>query len=730
MNRITPEALYRLLPAVHRLRDADEGGPLEGLIAVLAREGAVVEENIEQLLDNLFIETCADWAAPYIGGSIGYRALYEVEGTDVGNRAEVANTIAYRRRKGTAAVLEALARDVTGWPAHVVEFFQITATCQHMNHVRPAHHLAPDLHDPLALEPLNRAFDRVSHTVDVRSIQQSVSRKSIGGKHNFPNIGLYLWRLLPMRHTRVPTTRVDDRRYLFDPLGAPRQLVNAPEPEDTITSISEPEHVPVDISRRLLHADPARWYGRALEIFVDDQSVPVTRIEACDLSDDGPGWNHSPHDAIEAADLADIEGGLPLDPPANALVRVDPVLGRIAFPEEETGEVRASFRIGFPARMGGGEYNRAATLTRDPGQALVPCPTATHPDIPSALAAVQADGGIVEITSSDVFTDDLVIDAAAGTELILRAANGVRPILRPSEPIRISGGAESRITLDGVVIDGEPVEIVPNGDDESPKSVTLRHLTLIPGLAFDEAGDPRSPGATSLTVTTTGVELLIDRSVSGPMRMDQTTNAELRDSIVDAASLPARESAEGLAIAGAPDASEPAGALTIIASTVIGRILARSFPLVSDSILHARTTDDTAPVRVLRRQQGCMRFSFVPDGSVTPRRYRCQPQLAIDQAVAAAEAEAGGGISAAVRELIRARIVRRMRPGFMAQSASHPAYVQLRRATPVEIRTGASDESEMGAYHGVFAPQREANLRIRLEEYLRFGLEAGVFYET
>jgi len=71
-----------------------------------------------------------------------------------------------------------------------------------------------------------------------------------------------------------------------------------------------------------------------------------------------------------------------------------------------------------------------------------------------------------------------------------------------------------------------------------------------------------------------------------------------------------------------------------------------------------------------------------------------------------------------------------MRPGFMAQSASHPAYVQLRLATPVEIRTGASDESEMGAYHGVFAPQREANLRIRLEEYLRFGLEAGVFYET
>ena len=98
MNRITPEALYGLLPAVHRLRDADAGEPLKALIAVLAREGAVVEENIEQLLDNLFIETCADWAAAYIGGTVGYRPLYPIEGFAVGNRAEVANTIGYRRR--------------------------------------------------------------------------------------------------------------------------------------------------------------------------------------------------------------------------------------------------------------------------------------------------------------------------------------------------------------------------------------------------------------------------------------------------------------------------------------------------------------------------------------------------------------------------------------------------------------------------------------------------------
>jgi hypothetical protein len=36
----------------------------------------------------------------------------------------------------------------------------------------------------------------------------------------------------------------------------------------------------------------------------------------------------------------------------------------------------------------------------------------------------------------------------------------------------------------------------------------------------------------------------------------------------------------------------------------------------------------------------------------------------------------------------------------------------------------------MGAFHALFPAQREANLRIRLDEYLRVGLSAGIFYET
>jgi hypothetical protein len=43
---------------------------------------------------------------------------------------------------------------------------------------------------------------------------------------------------------------------------------------------------------------------------------------------------------------------------------------------------------------------------------------------------------------------------------------------------------------------------------------------------------------------------------------------------------------------------------------------------------------------------------------------------------------------------------------------------------------GADDEAEMGAFHDLFEPQRVANLRDSLQDYLRFGMQAGIFYAS
>ena len=69
-------------------------------------------------------------------------------------------------------------------------------------------------------------------------------------------------------------------------------------------------------------------------------------------------------------------------------------------------------------------------------------------------------------------------------------------------------------------------------------------------------------------------------------------------------------------------------------------------------------------------------------------------------------------------------------PHFTSLRYGDPGYGQLRPGTHDAIRTGADDESEMGATHELYQPLRETNLRLRLDEYLRYGLEAGLFYAS
>ncbi|HEY9639430.1 MAG TPA: hypothetical protein V6C57_03045, partial [Coleofasciculaceae cyanobacterium] len=73
-------------------------------------------------------------------------------------------------------------------------------------------------------------------------------------------------------------------------------------------------------------------------------------------------------------------------------------------------------------------------------------------------------------------------------------------------------------------------------------------------------------------------------------------------------------------------------------------------------------------------------------------------------------------------------IMSRLQPRFTSEQYGDPGYAQLSQDCSVEIRTGAEDESEMGAFSFLKQPQREANLRASLDEHLRFGLEAGIFY--
>jgi hypothetical protein len=95
-----------------------------------------------------------------------------------------------------------------------------------------------------------------------------------------------------------------------------------------------------------------------------------------------------------------------------------------------------------------------------------------------------------------------------------------------------------------------------------------------------------------------------------------------------------------------------------------------------------------------------------------------------------AEKTVNAPLSQAQRDAIRVGIEPWLVPSFTAIRYGLPGYAQLRLGCPLQIRTGADDEAEMGAFHKLYQPQRVTNLGVRLDEYLRFGLEAGIFYAT
>jgi hypothetical protein len=111
----------------------------------------------------------------------------------------------------------------------------------------------------------------------------------------------------------------------------------------------------------------------------------------------------------------------------------------------------------------------------------------------------------------------------------------------------------------------------------------------------------------------------------------------------------------------------------------------------------------------------------VPPGSRTPRRYNCQPDL-VEKPIRASSLPDGEKERALAREQLR------VRPRFNSERYGTPTYCQLAAGCATEIVRGADDESEMGVFHDLFQPQREANLRARLDEYTPAGMDAGIIF--
>ncbi|MFS0736120.1 hypothetical protein ABC347_03635 [Sphingomonas sp. 1P06PA] len=653
-----PDMLYALLPAIHRLRDGEAGEPLRALLAAIGRELAIIEEDVEQLSDDLFIETAADWAIPYLGALVGYRPLRAPAGNEALARAEVAHTIALRRRKGTLAAIEAAARDATGWAAHGVEFFRSLARTQWLNHVERDRPATASVRNVAACGAAGTPFDRLPRTIDVRRIASG------RGRHNISNVAVFVWPVDGFARTDTPAVALDDRRLLVNPLGCDTPLWHRGQSEASIATLAGPLAAPGPIGLRELARDlssgaPA-LYGRdadgqllGVELSIDGAAVPADRIRACRLED----WAHDPADGIA----------------------LDPALGRIMLPIEDAGKsVTMRWHEGFTAAIGGGEYARIPAIE---GMVVaVPGPQASTID--EALQLLGGNGTVL-LTDNGRHTLPAEIAVADGGQLRIVAEEGYRPLLVSPETMVVTGGPDSGFGLDGVLLAGDIVS--PDRTGNALARLWLRDATLVPGRTLLPDSAPGDPGAPSLTVSSGGTAVTIERTILGPVLLDRHATLSATDTIIDATAL------DLVALEG--------GTIGLRRTTVIGRVAVAAIDTVEDCLLIA--TGASPAVSVERRQQGCVRFSWLPADARVPRRFRCLPD-GDDRAV----------------------------PATASLRYGHPLYARLDLPAGSPLATAASDEGEPGAFNHVGATRRLANLAIRLAEQVPAGIEIGIVQVT
>lgn len=717
------ERLWQLIPAVHRVRDATEGGgALRALVEVLARQAVVLEESLEQLHDDQFVETAAPWVLPYIGDLLGIQGLPPAP---LASRAEVANTLAWRRRKGTAHVLERIARDVTGLDARAVEFFELLAATQWMNHPRPANQAWVSIRDAARLEQLGTPFERgdgepdLTHTVDVRRIRRR------RGRYNIPNVGLFLWRLRAYRLSASPAvpirpadvvpwpgpdpadpakdvvaagfTAPEKQCFRVHPLGCDAPLYHAPVTEDDPAGLAGPLNVPAPISRRRMAGRPRDLYGETAA------TGPVARSVLVERALGGGAFQPVEPALVEVCDL-----GVWRPPPANREMSVDPVRGRIAFRAEQPGAPRVTWHYGFAADLGGGEYGRgwpqraAGPEVRVRMDGAGGASTSIGAGLAALIASIDADpagrrAGLLTIDDGGRYLETVAPVQLGDRQVTIRARDGRRPTVVLQQDLVFSGDRDGAVALDGLLVAGAAVRVTDPGGGEGLGRIAVRHCTLVPGRTLRLNGDPADPAFVSLSVQAAGTELRVERSVTGAVRAVLDARVRIADSVLDATA------ADRWAYAGPGAAPGGWGApLRLENVTVVGRVRADALELVSNTLFLADGSAADRPVEARRTQEGCIRFSYVPPGSRTPRRFQCRP--------------AAGEQDAAVR------------PAPLSTRLADPAYALLPAHASPAVRRGADDEGEMGALHLAHLPRREAHLRTRLEEYLRFGLEAGVFF--
>lgn len=730
MEEKQKERLYNLLPTIYRIRDTLQGEPLRALMDALESEFRIVEQDIDALYDNWFIETCDDWVVPYIASQIGVYNPDDTRELFPGQRRQVADTIAYRRRKGMVAILEHVLRDVTGWYVRLLEFGQLLSLTPHMLNIVERGRFV-DLHHATELAMLGSPFETTAHTIDIRHIAPETTNneptgRALQGKYSPDNIGVFVWRLQSYLMSLVPAraiTRMGERDlppgcFTFDPLGRDMPLFTQPQAISNLTELSEAINLPGPITH-VAFADDLKEYRAQHRHITAEQDLFTDEDLSRNSLYYGPerslcvllnGQPISPI-AIIGADLSQWNPRLESYQEREHMVAIDVVLGRLRLlhkqPPTANDTVEVNYCYGFSGDLGGGPYTRPSISTPAPRQRINVLKGGRVSTLQQALKEwetcystwmQQHPGGddaqanrlrcTIHIVDNGFYEGDLIINLPKNADLVIEATNGVRPVIHGALTVNSEEGS-AHLQLNGLLIDDKL-------DINGSLNLEILHCTLM----------PRGLEAKHHPLNTAPTQITIDHSILGPIHLGNVKSELLvKDGIIDYAS--------GNAIDTVHTESGHGPLIDLERVTIFGKVHAQELRQAQDVIF-------TAPVEVKNQKCGLVSFSYVSPHSHTPRREHCQPQHTIhpDDNKQSTEGQSQSTDNEPVYPL------------FTSTHYGNPPYAQLDTRCSPYIRRGASNGSEMGAFNSLQQGQRQDNISQILDEYLPYGLEAGVFYVT
>ena len=241
------DKLYNLLPLVYRELDFNQQQSLRALMAVLETAHDKVDQDLDRMYQNWFIETCESNRIPLIADLVGLPDISSENLLEI-QRRYVANFLAYKRRSGTLATLNNSVHDASGYACYSANSIENMASSWTVKD--------PELSSKTyrvkasTVMAVNSPFASAAKLANFNTNTTALNGAE-SGQITPQVISLYLWRLsaVNMTYAQLTPEKAQSDVFFLHPNKKPIALCHQPYNLPSVNDIPRQQHYPFILTR-------------------------------------------------------------------------------------------------------------------------------------------------------------------------------------------------------------------------------------------------------------------------------------------------------------------------------------------------------------------------------------------------------------------------------------------------------------------------------------------------